>query len=61
MGSAIKSQYVIMYAKQLIPEFNDKSDNAIFCWCKRFFKKHIFTLRKISHMGQSLPNDYKKN
>ena len=49
-----------MYAKKLIPEFNDKSDNANFCWCKRFLKKHNFTLRKISHMGQSLPNDYEK-
>ena len=54
LGFAIKSQNVIMYAKKLIPEFNDKSDNANFCWCKRF-------LKKISHMGQSLPNDYEKN
>ena len=60
LGFAIKSQNVIMYAKKLIPEFNDKSDNANLCWCKRFLKKHNFTLRKISHMGQSLPDDYEK-
>ena len=50
-----------MYTKKLISELNDKSDNAIFCWCKRFLKKHNFTLRKISHMGQNVPNDYEKN
>ena len=48
-----------MYTKKLISELNDKSDNAIFCWCKRFLKN--FTLRKISHMEQNVPNDYEKN
>ena len=42
LGFAIKSQNLIMYAKKLIPESNDKSYNANFCWCKRFLKKIIF-------------------
>ena len=49
-----------MYAEKLILEYNDKSDNANFCWCKKFLKKHNFTLRRISHIGQSLPDDYEK-
>ena len=31
-----------------------------FVGVKDFLKKHNFTLRKISHIGQSLSNDYEK-
>ena len=54
LGLVIKCNNIVIYAKKLSPELNEKTNNAVKCWCKRFLKKYNFTLRKISHMGQQL-------
>ena len=58
LGLVIKCNNIVIYAKKLSPELNEKTNNAVKCWCKRFLKKYNFTLRKISHMGQQLLKDY---
>ena len=47
----------IWYAGKINPKFEEKSLKAKIIWCYRFIKKEGFSIRRVSHIGQYIPED----
>ena len=52
---AITASEVIAKAIELMPEFKNKSYNALHLWFKRFRIRHSYSIRKITKIAQSMP------
>jgi len=54
---AIGAKSVIFYAGKINPKFKEKSLKIKLMWCYRFIKRNGFSIRRVSHIGQSIPED----
>ena len=54
---AIGAKSVICYAGKINPKFEEKSLKTKLMWCYRFIKRNGFSICRISHIGQSIPED----
>ena len=52
---AITSPEVIAKAIELIPDFKNKTYNALHIWFKRFRKRYSYSIRKITKIAQNMP------
>ena len=52
---AITSSEVIAKAIELMPDFKNKTYNALHIWFKRFRKRYSYSIRKITKIAQNMP------
>ena len=57
-GLAITTNQIIAYAIKINGNDFKNTYNAYTCWVKRFLKRHNLVIRRASHMGQNISNNY---
>lgn len=48
---------IICYGSKINQKFEEKSLKTKLVWCYRFIKRNRFSIRRVSHIGQSIPED----
>ncbi len=57
----VSTRSVISYADTIKYKFSKKSVKTKLRWCYRFIKRHGFSIRRITHVGQSIPENIKNS
>jgi hypothetical protein len=57
LGNPVTVWEIILKLTKLDESYKSKSVNALRKWCYKFLKRSMLTLRKSSHVGQSLPEN----
>lgn len=63
-GKPLSTKSVISYASKIKEDFFNKTLNTKLQWTYRFLKRYGFSIRRVSHKGQSIPegkDNIKKN
>ena len=55
----VSTRSVISFADTIKKEFSKKSVKTKLRWCYRFIKRHGFSIRRITHIGQTSPENMK--
>ncbi|RLN11030.1 hypothetical protein BBJ28_00009198 [Nothophytophthora sp. Chile5] len=57
-GFIVTRDMIVAAAGDLMPHLvENKSHNALMCWCSRFMKRHRFTIRRVTHSGRDTRAD----
>ena len=54
---AVSTKSVICFASKINIEFSNKKTLTKLKWCYRFLKRNGFSIRRVSHQGQKIPNN----
>ena len=54
-GKPLSTKSVISYASKIKEDFFNKTLNTKLQWTYRFLKRYGFSIRRVSHKGQSIP------
>ena len=48
------------YAGKINSQFAENKVKTKLMWCYRFIKRHWFSIRRVSHIGQTIPENMNK-
>ena len=56
-NKAIGTKSIVCYASKINDKFAENKIKTKLMWCYRFLKRNRFSIRRISHIGQTIPEN----